>query len=173
MKIKLYLNSGNARRAYACNIVQENWKAIGVACELVEVESNTFFSEIMNRKYNHPVFAGTAVGLEIDPKDTWSSDFKKARFNWAGYQIPRLDTLMQLASNEPNPENAAKYWMEFQEILHEEQPRTFMYWVLQTHAFSKNILNSEVSVTTTYEKMYRWKMNAGGSVSTASFFTAE
>jgi peptide/nickel transport system substrate-binding protein len=159
----LYTNSGNARRNYASVIIQQNLRSIGIDCNLDVQESNVFFENLQQRKLD-AWMAGWSIGLEIDPLDVWGSDLKKSRFNFTGYQNPRLDQLCELAKQKMDPTGARPYWLEYQEILHRDQPITFLYWMKETQGFSKRIEGEELNISGTFYNIDDWKLRPSANV---------
>jgi peptide/nickel transport system substrate-binding protein len=153
----LYTNAGNARRNYACTIIQQNLREIGIECKIEMQETNVFFQSLQERKLG-AWMAGWAIGLEIDPLDVWGSDLKKSRFNFPGYINPRIDQLCELAKNKMKTEDARPYWLEYQKILHEEQPVTFLYWIRETHGFSRRIQGAKLNISGTYYNIDDWTL---------------
>ena len=159
----LYTNSGNARRNYASVIIQQNLRSIGIDCKLDVQESNVFFENLQQRKLD-AWMAGWSIGLEIDPLDVWGSDLKKSRFNFTGYQNPRLDQLCELAKQKMDPTGARPYWLEYQEILHRDQPITFLYWMKETQGFSKRIEGEELNISGTFYNIDDWRLRPSANV---------
>jgi len=153
----LYTNAGNARRNYATVIIQQNLRAIGIDCRLEVQESNVFFENLENKRLE-AWMAGWAIGLEIDPLDVWGSDLKKSPFNMTGYQNPRIDELCELAKQKMNHMDARPYWVEYQHILYRDQPVTFLYWMRETHGFSKRIEGEELNISGSYYNIDDWKL---------------
>jgi len=159
----LYTNAGNARRNYAGVIIQQNLRDIGIECRLEVQESNVFFENLRQRRLD-AWMAGWSVGLEIDPLDGWGSDLDKSRFNFTGYRNPRIDELCELAKDELDPMDARPYWMEYQDILHQDQPTTFLYWIRETQGFSKRIRGEELSILGTFYNIDDWSLDPSRAV---------
>lgn len=153
----LYTNAGNARRNYASVIIQQNLRAIGIDCRLDFQESNVFFENLRNRRLD-AWLAGWSIGLEIDPIDSWGSDLKKSTFNFTGYRNPRVDELCELAKGKLVQTDARPYWLEYQEILHRDQPVTFLYWIRETHGFSKRINGELLTILSTFYNIDDWRL---------------
>ncbi|MBN1279745.1 MAG: peptide-binding protein [Chlorobiaceae bacterium] len=159
----LYTNAGNARRNYASVIIQQNLKAIGIDCRLDVQESNVFFENLQNRKLD-AWMAGWSIGLEIDPLDVWGSDLKKSTFNFTGYRNPRIDELCELAKERLVQTDARPYWLEYQEIIHRDQPVTFLYWIRETQGFSKRIHDEEVNISGTFYNIDDWTLRPSATI---------
>ncbi len=154
----LYTNAGNDRRNYACVVIQQNLKELGIDCKIEMQESNVFFENLQSRNLD-AWMAGWSIGLEIDPLDVWGSDLDKSRFNFTGYQNPRIEQLSQLAKAKMRPEDARPFWVEYQQILHRDQPVTFLYWIRETHGFSKRIIGEELNISGTFYNIDDWTLN--------------
>ena len=159
----LYTNAGNARRNYASVIIQQNLRAIGIDCKLEVQESNVFFESLQGRKLD-AWLAGWSIGLEIDPLDVWGSDLKKSRFNFAGYRNPRIDELCELAKQKMDFKDARPYWVEYQEIIHRDQPITFLYWMKETQGFSKRIEGDELNIAGTFYNVDDWRLRPSANI---------
>ena len=159
----LYTNSGNARRNYASVIVQQNLKAIGIDCRLDVQESNVFFENLQNRKLD-AWMAGWSIGLEIDPLDVWGSDLKRSTFNFTGYRNPRIDEICELAKEKLVQTDARPYWLEYQEIIHRDQPVTFLYWIRETLGFSKRIAGEELNISGTFYNIDDWTLTPSSNL---------
>jgi peptide/nickel transport system substrate-binding protein len=160
---KLFTNSGNARRNYASVIIQQNLRAIGIDCRLETQESNVFFNNLQNKKLD-AWMAGWAIGLEIDPLDVWGSDLKKSPFNMTGYQNPRVDELCELAKQKMTHTDARPYWLEYQQILFRDQPVTFLYWIRETHGFSKRIEGEELNISGSFYNVDDWNLRPARNI---------
>ncbi len=159
----LYTNSGNARRNYASVIIQQNLRSIGIECKLDVQESNVFFENLQQRRLD-AWLAGWSIGLEIDPLDVWGSDLQKSRFNFVGYRNPRIDELCELAKGKMDTKDARPYWLEYQEILHRDQPITFLYWMKETQGFSKRIEGADLNISGTFYNIDDWKLRPSATI---------
>jgi len=158
----LYTNAGNNRRNYASTIIQQNLKEIGIECKLEAQESNVFFKNLRDRQYD-AFLAGWSVGLEIDQLDQWGSDLEKSRFNFTGFQNPRVDELCNLAKEKLNTQDAAPEWKAYQEILHDAQPYTFLYWMKETHGFNSRIKGAEVNILSALYNIDEWELSGSAA----------
>ncbi len=159
----LYTNAGNARRNYASVIIQQNLRAIGIECKLDVQESNVFFENLQSRKLD-AWMAGWSIGLEIDPLDVWGSDLKKSRFNFTGYRNPRIDRICELAKQKMEATGARAYWQEYQDIIHRDQPVTFLYWIKETHGFNKRIEGAELNISGTFYNVDDWRLRPSANI---------
>ncbi|MDH7514447.1 MAG: ABC transporter substrate-binding protein [Bacteroidota bacterium] len=154
-EFSLLYNVGNARRAYAATVIQENLKQVGIVVHLVPLEATVLY-EKMNTKDYDAVLAGYNVSLSIDPADRWGSIDNP--FNSAGFQNDRVKELINLGMNAIDEEKAAYYWKELQAILHQEQPFTFMYWIKDIVGVNRRLKQTNISTLGVLEGIGKWKI---------------
>jgi peptide/nickel transport system substrate-binding protein len=72
-RITLLTGAGNQRRADASQIIQQQWRRIGVDAQLRAVEFNTFMSTLFARDYE-VALGGWVAGLTPDLTQIWGPD---------------------------------------------------------------------------------------------------
>lgn len=155
----MHYNAGNARRAYAATIVQENLKQLGIKVHLSSTEGNVFFATLARKEYD-AFLAGFSVGLAIDPGAKWGSDVSNP-FNNTGFRNKRVDELVTLAHNVRTDRDEAPFWRELQAILHEEQPVTFMYWIKEVVAVNRRLHDVNPGILGTLDGIWDWTAGSG------------
>lgn len=156
----LNYNAGNARRAYAATIIQDNLKQLGIKVNLAAVEGVVFFDNIAKKKYD-AFLAGFSVGLAIDPSDKWSADITNP-FNNTGFQNKRVDGLIKLGRSVKVDRDAAPFWKELQAMLHEEQPETFLYWIKDIVGINRRLRNTRINILGQMDQMWDWTIGSPG-----------
>ena len=150
----IFINSGNPRREFAANMIKGYLKRIGIEVKIEKLEWNLFDLKIENRELDAYI-NGIAVSSDINPYEFWYSDLKKAPMNDPGFQNKRVDELIE-AGNKVNQKDAAPYWKEFQEIIHDEQPCTFLYWYANIIGYNKRIHNLQSNIWDPYNQISLW-----------------
>ena len=90
----------------------------------------------------------------------WGSNFEKKPFNSSAFQNAQLDKVVsQLTGPLPETEQK-KLWKEYQRILSNEQPRTFLYYYDEFQGFNKRVRNARLTLLATLGNMYEWKMKS-------------
>ncbi|NTW50925.1 MAG: ABC transporter substrate-binding protein, partial [Chlorobiales bacterium] len=149
--------TGNARRNYAATIVQQNLKDLGIECKLEFAETVVFVKSQNEYRYDAALSGLSAETLPFQ-LIIWGSDFTKSTFNSSAFQNKRLDEVIaQLGTALPKDETL-RYWHEYQQILHDEQPRTFLYYFDELEGFSKRIQNADVSMLAVLLNAYEWEL---------------
>ncbi|NTV46114.1 MAG: ABC transporter substrate-binding protein [Chlorobiales bacterium] len=149
--------TGNARRNYAATIIQQNLKDLGIECKLEFAETVVFVKNQNEYRYDAALSGLSAETLPFQ-LIIWGSDFTKSTFNSSAFQNKRLDEVIaQLGTSLPKDETL-RYWHEYQRILHDEQPRTFLYYFDELEGFSKRVQNANVSMLAVLLNAYDWEL---------------
>ncbi len=128
-------------------VVQAHLRRVGVAADIRIVEFQTLLTQHRGRDFD-AVFtswvmdnfqvASTPVALF---HSRWADVPGSA--NRSAYANPRADRLIEAGAVATDPDEAREIWREFTELLREEQPLTFMYW-LDELAASRRIVQDVV-----------------------------
>jgi peptide/nickel transport system substrate-binding protein len=155
--ITLAYPAGNQRRAYAATAIQQNLKEIGIECALSAVEA-VVFNENQNQLRYDAALSGLSAETLPFQLTIWNSDFKNTPFNSSCFQHARLDTIC-MRLTEPLPTDSARqYWYEFQEILHDEQPRTFLYYYDELQGFNARLKHVKVNMLAVLINAHEWEI---------------
>jgi peptide/nickel transport system substrate-binding protein len=152
---KLRTNSGNPRRAYAGVIIQNNLKAIGIDVEIEQLETNVFLDGLRKKRFD-AFLSGFSVPLEMDFESFFGSELDKDTFNTASFRNKRVDEIFSASRNVVNVADAAPLWKEFQSILYEEQPITFLYWIDRLVGVNNRLQGTSVSILGALTDMGSW-----------------
>ncbi|WP_167599340.1 peptide-binding protein [Chlorobaculum sp. 24CR] len=149
--------TGNPRRNYAATIIQQNLREIGIDCKL-KFDEALMFNKNQNEYRYDAALSGLAAETLPFQLVIWGSDFEKKPFNSSAFQNAQLDKVVsQLTGPLPEAEQK-KLWQEYQRILVEEQPRTFLYYYSELEGFNKRVRNVRLSLLATLGNMYEWKV---------------
>jgi peptide/nickel transport system substrate-binding protein len=148
----LVTNSGNQRRADVSQIVQEQWRQIGVDAQIQLREFNTMMDDLIGRRYE-AALAGWSVGLYPDLTGLWAPD---SPFNVTGYADPEVTRLMDEARAKPTYEAAAPVWREAASRIIEAQPYTWLYYLDQVDGVNQRLRGVEIDTYGPYQNTWEW-----------------
>jgi peptide/nickel transport system substrate-binding protein len=154
MRFTVLVNSGNARRAKAAEIIQDGMKKVGVDMQIDQLETNTFFERLRNKDYE-AALAGWSAGLFIDPSSFWG---RESQFNFTSYENPRAAALITAGLAEPDYEKAKPIWQELQQVIYDDQPYAFLYWMDEIVAVHSRFQNTTVDILAPYRNLYEWSV---------------
>ena len=127
--------SGNRIRELSQQVMQNQWKAIGVDVRITNQPSRTFFGEYMRKRQ----FAGLAEWansgrIGVPPTvyyasrniPTAANNFNGQ--NWSGVNLPELDTTMAAAETELDPARQKALWTGMQKVYAANVPELPLYF---------------------------------------------
>jgi len=152
LRFTLTTNAGNQRRADIAQIVQQQWRRVGVDARIQILETHTFFDRLTQRNFEASV-GGWGVGLSPDLSDLWAGD---TPFNYTGFRNPEVDRNFELAQAQPTDEAAAPYWRAAAAAIVAEQPYTWLFYFDQVYGVSRRIRNTRIDTLGTFQNIHEW-----------------
>lgn len=141
-RFELRTNQGNDLREDIIVIVQGDLAKIGVDVQPQLMEWNTHITDLKAKRFDAAV-SGWSVDFNFDPTDLFSTRAIEGKYNYPSYSNPRADTLMQQALTTLDRERAKPLWYEYQEIIHRDQPYTFLYYLEERVGMSNRLRGVE------------------------------
>ena len=127
-RFTILTNQGNERRRKTAEIIQKRLKEIGIDVKIRLIEWSTLINEFIDKRRFEAVILGWTIGQDPDVYDIWhSSKTGYKELNFISFRNKRVDELLEKARRTFDREERKRYYFEFQEILAEEQPYTFLY----------------------------------------------
>lgn len=137
-RFELTTNQGNDLREDIIVIVQNDLKQVGIDAQPRLVEWNTHITNLKAKRFDASV-SGWSVDFKFDPTEVMSCGAIDAKYNYASYCNPRADSLMQAALTTLERDRAKPLWDEYQEIIHQDQPYTFLYYLTERLGVSERL----------------------------------
>lgn len=122
----LETNQGNDLREDIIVIAQSNLREIGVDAQPRLSEWNSMTDRLKRGEFQ-AVVSGWAVDFKFDPSETLGCS--GGVYNYPSYCNPRADSLVVQALTTLEHDEAEPLWREYQAIIHEDQPYTFLYYL--------------------------------------------
>jgi len=162
----LKVPAGNQMRTVVAAAVQQQLRHVKIEMRIEQVERATFWQEVTMRKYD-AWLAGFSVPLQMQLDDLWGSDLQKYPFNLMGFQNARVDSILAAVRSLKAESDGALLWREFQEIVQEEQPCTFLFWINNIVAVNKRVRGTRIGVLGTLHHAWEWHVDTTAQVVTA------
>lgn len=137
-RFELATNQGNDLREDILVIVQNDLAKVGIEVQPRLVEWNTHIAALKRKDFEAAV-SGWSVDFKFDPTEVMSCDAIEAKYNYASYCNPKADSLMQLALITLDRAEAKPIWDAYQEIIHQGQPYTFLYYLTERVGVSQGL----------------------------------
>jgi peptide/nickel transport system substrate-binding protein len=141
LSLTITTNSGNQLRVQACTKIQSYLQKVGVDMKIEMIDFNTWIERLRSHDID-AWFGGWFVATKVDEKPMWHSASRgRDGHNYADYSNPRVDELIDAARVMTDIEKQKPLWREFERIIHEDQPYTFVYEQQQLNFYRKEIRN--------------------------------
>ncbi len=158
----LKVPAGNQLRTVVAAAVQQQLRKVKIDMRIEQVERATFWQEVTTRKYD-AWLAGFSVPLQMQLDDLWGSDLGKHPFNLTGFRNARIDEILATARTLKGETDGASLWKEFQKIVHDQQPCTFLYWINSIVAVNKRVRGTQIGVLGTTHRAWEWHVDTTAS----------
>jgi len=127
-KFEIKVNSGNALRKSVALVLLDELKKHGIAASVRELDWTIFLNDVKNHQFDAVVLGWQMPTDEPDAYQVWhSSQAANKGSNAISYKNPRVDEILETARREFDAQKRIEMYKEFQQILHEEQPYTFLF----------------------------------------------
>lgn len=140
--LTIITNSENTERVKILNQVTDDLKNIGIKVNARVMRVDSFIAAVVGRQFDGFIM-GWSVGDKIDPAPYWYSDPDRGRFNFSSYKNKRVDSLIDAGAAMLNRKRAREIWSEFQKIIYEDQPYTFLIVPNEISALYKRVKGAE------------------------------
>jgi len=138
-------NQGNGERIRASEIIQQNFKKVGIDAKIRVMEWQAFLEQIDKHSFD-AIILGWSMSRDPDLYDIWhSSKTGKGEYNFIGYNNPEVDRLLVQGRRVFGVEERKKIYYRIHEILADEQPYAFLYVPDATPIVHKRFKGIEVA----------------------------
>ena len=156
-KFTLAIPGGNPLRSYAATIIKNNLKAVGIEVSIQTMEMGAFIDDLISKNLN-AWMAAWYIPIPIELKVFWNSDLKSTQMNFVSYQNNVVDNIMNKLATVQSRESKRKLYYEFQRIIHEDQPMTFMYWKSNIIGINNRVENIDISPLGAIAHCWEWSI---------------
>ncbi len=128
LRFEIKVNSGNALRKSVALVLLDELKKHGIAASVRELDWTIFLNDVKNHTFDAVVLGWGMPTDEPDAYQVWhSSQAANKGSNAISYKNSRVDEILEISRREFDAQKRVEMYKEFQQILHEEQPYTFLF----------------------------------------------
>ncbi|HVT57575.1 MAG TPA: ABC transporter substrate-binding protein [Thermoanaerobaculia bacterium] len=138
---ELITNSGNQQRVDATVMIQEQLRRLGIEVQPKKVEFNTFSSGLEKGSYDAAI-TGLTMDTGLDLTDPFGSK-SGGDTNVVRYNNPEVDRLIAAAMGHLDIGAARAELERIQEILHRDQPYTFLWESQRLAGLSRRVHDAQ------------------------------
>jgi peptide/nickel transport system substrate-binding protein len=145
LRFEIKVNSGNAVRKSVALVLLDELKKHGIAASVRELDWTIFLNDVKNHQFDAVVLGWQMSTTEPDAYQVWhSSQAANKGSNAISYKNSRVDEILELYRREFDAQKRIQMYKEFQEIIHDEQPYTFLYVGKRVSALHRRFQGVEV-----------------------------
>jgi peptide/nickel transport system substrate-binding protein len=125
------------------SVVQGHLRAVGVDAQVRALEFQTLLTQHRARDFDAVLSTWVLDNFQVASAPAalfhsrWADVPRSA--NRSSFANPRADSLIEAGAAETDPERARRIWAEFTELLNQEQPFTFMFWLDELAGASRSV----------------------------------
>ena len=137
-RFEMLLPNGSQTAENLASILREDLFMIGVEMDIRRLEWSVFINNYIRNHTFDACYLGWVFGMKGDPKQVWHSESATGRgSNHVEFKSSDADSLIDAARVEFDQEKRVAMYHRFQQILHEEQPYTFLFSDTRKPAYDK------------------------------------
>jgi peptide/nickel transport system substrate-binding protein len=128
LRFEIKINAGNAVRESVALVLMDELKNHGIAASVRQLDWTIFLNDVKNHQFDAVVLGWAMSTTDPDAYQVWhSSQAANKGSNAISYKNPRVDQILEQYRREFDPQKRIELYKEFQQILHDEQPYTFLH----------------------------------------------
>ena len=154
----LNIPGGNPLRSYASTIVKNNLNAVGINIKVETLEMGTLIDKL-NSKSMDAWMAAWYIPIPIELKVFWYSELQYSPLNFASYQNKKADKIMDELTKNSTIDKKKELYFRFQELLHEDEPATFMYWKSNIVGVNETLRNTGIGPLGAVTHCWEWSVD--------------
>ena len=127
-RFEIKFNSGNEIRKSVALTVQDELKKHGIDASVRQLDWTIYLDDVRHHRFDAIILGWGMPAIEPDEYQVWhSSQAENKGSNHVSYKNTRADALLEEYRRTFDPQKRIELYREFQQILHQEQPYTFLF----------------------------------------------
>lgn len=152
---EILTNAGNQARIDAAIMVQDQLKKVGIKVEPRQVEFNTLVERTIAGDF-HGSIIGFSADTSLDLTSSFSTEGIADGANYMRYRNPEVDRLLAEALTQREMEQMEPYVHKAQQIIHREQPLTFLWESKRLSVIDQRVQNARPSPSAAFFNLQEW-----------------
>src|SRR5208282_4922553 len=143
LSLELATTSGNRTRELVEEVLQSQWRQIGIDLHLKNQPARVLLGDTMNhRRYTMAMFAWTSAPEDLPRGELYSTEIPSASNNYSGenfvgWKNPEADRLMDAIETELDRPRRGELWQRLQALYAEELPALPLYFRAEAYILAK------------------------------------
>lgn len=157
-RFTMYYPVGNPLREYAATVIKNNLKSVGVELNPEKLELGTFIDNLYEKKIDSWM-AAWYVPIPLELKAYWYSDPDVTPINFVNYKNTDVDKILDQLETKISKEKKNALIREFQQIVHQDEPVTFLYWTPNITVHNRRLKNLDINPFGVVGHCWEWTLN--------------
>ena len=154
-RFELSTNTDSRLRVDAAVMIQEQLARIGVKVEVKRFEFNTLIN--MNLEHDFDATLGAwGMDTSLDLTYAFHSDSIDDGYNFGSYANPEVDRLIDEFGDQTDPETMHTLLAQIQQILHHDQPYTFLWEPKRLTGLNMRVRNAQPNPLSSFFHLEEW-----------------
>jgi len=137
----------NPTREDIITLVQANLAQVGVQVRPRVQEAQSLGRDITSPERLFDAFVlGWRAEFNLDARPLFACSALEGPYQWASYCNPRVDEILDEVMLMPDRSQALPLWHEYQEIMQQDQPNTFLYYDMRINASRERLRGVEMDI---------------------------
>jgi peptide/nickel transport system substrate-binding protein len=155
---ELLTNAGNEVRRDAAVMIQEQLRRVGVEARPATLETNTLIAQLGRHDFDATILA-YSIDTSLDITYAFHSKSIKDGYNYGAYSNPEVDRLLDEVRLQTDTREAQARLVRAQEILHADQPYTFLWEAQRLDGASARLQDPRPNALSAYFHIREWWVN--------------
>ncbi|WP_066386295.1 peptide-binding protein [Neobacillus mesonae] len=149
--------SANETRQKIAQVVQEQFKQIGIKANIQLLEWSAYVKETSPPNWNFDaIVAGWSIGSDPDPTWFWDTNEIEKGLNYQAYSNQKVDELVRENTRIVDQQERLKIMHEVDQIVAEDQPATFLYYPNGHMIINPKLHGPIYNTANTYFEIEKW-----------------
>ncbi len=149
-RFEILLTNASVDGEKICTLFQEELRRAGIEMRIRQLEWASMLEMVDNRAFD-AVVMGWSVDPDADPYQLWHSSQMEKGSNYVGFSTPEMDDIIEKGRVTFDHEERGRLYHRFHEIIHEEQPYTFLFSPMALVAYDKRFHGVHVTPLERYK----------------------
>ena len=137
----------NPTREDIMTLVQADLRKVGIGVRTRVQESQSLAADITSPERRFDAFIlGWQTEFNLDDRPLFACSALDGPYQWAGYCNPRVDQILEVVTAEGDRSRTLPLWHEYQEIIQQDQPYTFLYYDVRANAVRDRVRDVRMDI---------------------------
>lgn len=150
---EILTNGDNLRRVDIAQIIERQWRQLGIETRIRTLEFNTVVERTTARNFDARI-GGWNVGLSADLYQLWGD--VNLPFNYVSYDNAEVRRLMEQAVQQDTQEAANEYWRRAAALIVADQPYTWLFYYDSPYGVNNRVKGIRVDTLSPYQEPWAW-----------------